>query len=221
MRVLVTGGRGVLGRNLVPRLSAVGHEVSAPTRDELDLFDPVTVAEAVAGADAVVHLATRIPPPERFGEPDAWVENDRLRAQGSRILVDAALASATAVYVQASVAFVYPPGPADEDTPVDDVPATLRSVLEAERQALRFAAAGRRGVVLRLGLLYGEGAWTSTPDDRHGATLEVADAGEALAASLEVPSGVYNVVDDGNPVSNERFVRATGWRPRRGARAQG
>jgi nucleoside-diphosphate-sugar epimerase len=217
MRVLVTGGSGVLGRQLVPRLAARGHEVRAPGPRELDLFDPGAVGHAVAGADAIVHLATRIPPPAQSGDPDAWVENDRLRTETSRLLVDAGLAAGTTAYVQASVAFLYPPGRADEETPLGEVPATLRSALEAEGQARRFAEGGRRGIVLRLGLLYGNGAWTSSPDDRYGATLEVQDAGEALAASLILPSGVYNVVDDGNVVSNDRFKRATGWRPRGGS----
>ena len=46
MRLLVTGGTGVLGRALVPLARAAGHELLAPTRDELDLFDPAAVAQA-------------------------------------------------------------------------------------------------------------------------------------------------------------------------------
>jgi len=42
------------------------------------------------GADAVLHLATRIQPLEKMGQPEAWRENDRLRAEASAILVDAA-----------------------------------------------------------------------------------------------------------------------------------
>jgi hypothetical protein len=37
-----------------------------------------------------------------------WRENDRLRAEASAILVDAALAARVAVYVQPTVTFVYP-----------------------------------------------------------------------------------------------------------------
>jgi nucleoside-diphosphate-sugar epimerase len=131
------------------------------------------------------------------------------------VLVDAALAGDVATYVQPTITFVYPPGPADEDTPIGEVRAPLRSALAAEAEALRFAASGRRGVVLRLGLLYGPGAGSDEPDPSLGGTLHVDDAGVALVDALAVPSGLYNVVDDGGPVSAERFKAAAGWRPRR------
>ncbi len=213
MRLLVTGGSGVLGRALVPLLEAGDRDVRAPSRHELDLFDASAVREAVAGADAVYHLATRIPRLERQGEREAWLENDRLRAEASRLLVDAALASGTSVYVQPTVAFVYPEGEVDEDTPPTDVPRSLESALAAELEAARFAASGRRGIVLRLGLLDGPGTGNERPNSRFGATLHVDDAGRALFAALEAPSGVYNVVRDGERVSNARFKRVTGWRP--------
>jgi uncharacterized protein YbjT (DUF2867 family) len=66
MRLLVTGGTGVLGRALAPLARAAGHELLAPTRDKLDLFDPVAVTCATHGVDAVLHLATRIQPLEQL-----------------------------------------------------------------------------------------------------------------------------------------------------------
>jgi hypothetical protein len=63
-------------------------------------------------------------------------ENDRLRADASRILVDAAIAAGVAVYVQPTVTFVYPPnGPVSEDTPVGEVLAD--PALGARRRAAR------------------------------------------------------------------------------------
>jgi nucleoside-diphosphate-sugar epimerase len=117
--------------------------------------------------------------------------------------------------VQPTVTFVYPEGEVDEETAPVNVPPTLESALAAEREAARFAAAGRRGVALRLGLLDGPGTGNERPNPWFGATLHVADAGRALLAALEAPSGVYNVVRDGERVSNARFKRATGWRPLR------
>jgi nucleoside-diphosphate-sugar epimerase len=214
VRLFVTGGTGVLGRAMLPLAEVGGHVVEAPRHDELDLFDASAVASAVGDADAILHLATRIP---RRGRRDrhAWRENDRLRTVTSRLLVDAGLASSVEAYVQPSVAFVYPRDrPADEDTPIADVEPILRSAVDAERQASRFAAAGRRGVVLRLGLLDGPGTGNDRPDPRRGATLDVADAARALLAALDVPSGTYNVCRDGERISNRRFAQAAGWRPR-------
>jgi nucleoside-diphosphate-sugar epimerase len=214
LRLLVTGGTGVLGRALRPLAEAAGHELAMPTREELDLFDPSAVADAVRDADAVLHLATRIRPVELLSEADAWRENDRLRADAAKILVDAALAAQVSVCVQPTVAFVYPPdGHVSEDTPVGEVPPLLLSALVAEQETERFARAGRRGVVLRLGLLDGPGTGAYPPLVDFGATLHVDDAGRALLSALLLPSGIYNVCRDGERVSSRRFARAAGWQP--------
>src|SRR5262245_40428544 len=163
-RLLITGGTGVLGRALRPLAEPAGHACAAPGHEELDLFDPAAVADAVRGVDGVVHLATRIRSLEHVSEPHLWRENDRLRTEASRILVDAAIGAGAAVYVQPTVTFVYPAdGPASEDTPIGDVLPILRSALAAEQEADRFARAGGRGVVLRLGLLDGPSTWFDQP----------------------------------------------------------
>ncbi len=146
MRIFLTGGAGVLGRALLPLLRDAGHEIAAATRTELDLLaNPDAVRSAAIGAGAIYHLASRIPPRERWDDRDAWRENDRLRRDVSRLLVDAALDGDTETYVQPTVAIA------------GDVPAVLESALVAESETERFAAAGRRGVVLRLGALDGPG----------------------------------------------------------------
>jgi dTDP-4-dehydrorhamnose reductase len=106
MRLLVTGGTGVLGRALRPVAEAAGHEFAMPRHEELDLFDPSAVADAVRDVDGVLHLATRIRSLDQLSDLDAWRENDRLRADASRILVDAAIRAGATVYVQPTVTFV-------------------------------------------------------------------------------------------------------------------
>jgi len=70
MRVLVTGGSGLLGRTTVAALAARGHEVVALQRQRspqlacaqvpADVCDAEAVAAAAAGCDAVVHGAARV-----------------------------------------------------------------------------------------------------------------------------------------------------------------
>jgi nucleoside-diphosphate-sugar epimerase len=214
MRILVTGASGVLGRVTVPLLGERGHQLATPSSSQLDLFDVAQVREAVHDVHAVLHLATRIPTPNRRNLPGAWDVNDRLRADATRLLVDGALSAKTQLIVVPTAAFVYPPGPADESTPLADLPEFLRSALEAEAQLRRFTAAGRRGIALRLGSLYGPEAASAIPTDRYNVHLHTHDAGRALVAALSCSGGLYNVCDDTDPVSHDRFTEATGWRPR-------
>ena len=100
-----------------------------------------------------------------------------------------------------------------EETPVGQVLPILRSALAAEQETERFASAGGRGVVLRLGLLDGPGTWFDEPMGDFGATLHISDAGRALLSALSLPSGTYNVCRDGERVSAERFTEAAGWCP--------
>ena len=140
MRVLVTGGTGILGRAFRPLAETAGHEVRAAGRAELNLFDPVAVASAMRDVNAVLHLATRIQPLARMQQPEAWRENDRLRAEASAILVDAAWPP-TSRHIFSRPSRSSTPGdrPVSEETPVGDVPVILRSALAAEQHC----AAGR------------------------------------------------------------------------------
>lgn len=61
MRVTVLGGGGLLGRHLVPLLTETGHEVTTASRSAETVADIESgrgLAEAVADADLVVHLAS-------------------------------------------------------------------------------------------------------------------------------------------------------------------
>lgn len=62
MRVLLTGGSGMVGRNLLESPAMKKHEIVAPSRRELDLLSYERVAEFVKRTrpDAVVHAAGKV-----------------------------------------------------------------------------------------------------------------------------------------------------------------
>jgi hypothetical protein len=126
MRILVTGASGVLGRMPVPLVGERGHQLATPSSSQLDPFDLEQVQEAVHDVHVVLHLATRIPTPDRRNLPGAWDVNDRLRADATRLLVDGALSAKTELIVVPTAAFVYLPGPADKSTPLADLPEFLQ-----------------------------------------------------------------------------------------------
>ena len=239
--LFVTGATGVLGRAAIPRLVAAGHAVRALSRGtgndaaivalgaepvRGDLFDSGSLERAVAGSDAILHLATRIPPGSRLRSRSAWAENDRIRAEGTKNLVDAALATGARVFVYPSFAFVYPDS---GDTWIDAVSTpvaptgVLLSTIAAEREVARFAARGGRGISLRLGGLYGSDVPSTREQlqlarrgislfgsaaDAFSPTLWIDDAASALVAAVErAPSGLYDVVDD-EPVRQRQLRSA-------------
>ena len=239
MRIFVAGGTGVVGRRAVPALVAHGHEVTVVARSpekaalvrelgatpvEVNLFDGEAIKAAVAGHDVVVNLATSIPPSSKAARKSAWSMNDRIRREGSRNLVDAALAAGASRYVQESIAFLY----ADageawiaEDHPVKATSITASS-LDAEAEARRFESSAGTAVILRFGSFYGADSGhtadvlrfarrgfgtTPGPRDAYLSSINTDDAASAVvAAATEAPSGIYNVVDD-DPVTREELDR--------------
>jgi GDP-L-fucose synthase len=62
MRIFLTGGRGMVGRNFTEHAAAAKHEILSPTSSELDLLDASAVSAWVAEhkPDVVVHAAGRV-----------------------------------------------------------------------------------------------------------------------------------------------------------------
>jgi nucleoside-diphosphate-sugar epimerase len=162
-----------------------------------------------------------------MGRRRAWADNDRLRRDGTRVLVDAALAAGVPRFVFPGIVFVYPDG-GDRwidaaDTPPRGADDLTRSSLEAEAEVARFTAAGGRGIVLRLGPLYGPDTPSTATQlallrlgvaplfgagGAYTPSLWTEDAGSALVAALgpAVPAGVYDVVDD-EPLTRRELAR--------------
>ena len=248
MRIFVTGGTGAIGSYAVPALVSAGHQVTAMARTDtkaevlrrhgaspvqVSLFDRDGLTDAFSGHDAVINLASALPPPERFMLKSAWAECQRIRTEGSATVVDAALASGVARLVQESVVMLYRDGAdqwIDEDWPVDHYPIAAGNHA-AESSTRRFAELGRDGVVLRFGLFYGPGAAHSEQlmalarrhlafrpgrGDSYQSSIHLADAADAVVAALDCPPGTYNIVDD-QPVTKtqnaQAMAEATGRQP--------
>lgn len=209
MLVCVVGASGVVGRSLAPLLSRRGHEVRALVRSleksrdladtgaEVERFDLLEVGEAkrlprlLSGCEAVVHTATAIP--SDSSASGAWDANTRLRTEGTRVLLEAALAAGVEAYVQQSIALAYPDGGErwiDEDTPLDasperaEVVAPVR-VMEAQ---VRSVDPGRlRWTVLRGGTLVGPGTAQEAVIARlHDSKETVPGDGEAFLSLVHV-----------------------------------
>ena len=137
MRIVVTGGTGYLGRALVER-GCVG--ISRATG--VDVRDPGAVAEALAGADAVVHTAYV------QNGPEAWSTN----VEGSRVVAEAAR-GLRLVHLSTDVVFSGRKGtPYVEGDPLDPVTEYGRSKAAAERAV---AGAHPEALIVRTSLIYG------------------------------------------------------------------
>jgi 2-alkyl-3-oxoalkanoate reductase len=175
VKVLLAGATGAIGRPLVPRLVAAGHDVVALTRrpEKLD-------ALAAAGADArrcdvldrgtLLGIAREVRPdvvldettdlPQRYDPRRMdrfYAGMGPLRLIGTPNLMDAALVTG-ARFVFQSVAFLHRPGsgPRTEDDPpfLDDPPPPWDVALPIIC-ALEQRTADRGGTVLRYGMFRG------------------------------------------------------------------
>ena len=181
MRVFVAGATGAIGRQLVPRLVAAGHEVTGMTRSEsklamlrelgalpvvADALDPDQVAEAVGRArpEVIVHQLTALAGVERYTESDAAPTN-RLRTEGTDYLLSAGQAVGVRRFVAQGVAgygaYARSGGPVkSEEDPLDPSPVReMRETLAAIRhlEAAVLEADWTEGIVLRYGAFYGPG----------------------------------------------------------------
>ncbi|HBK45476.1 MAG TPA: epimerase [Xanthomonadaceae bacterium] len=224
MAVLITGVTGLVGARLLPRLVEAGVDCRALVRGgkevpagvtpvEGDLFDPSTLAQAVAGISDVIHLAAVF----RTQDTDLiWKSN----LEGTRNLIATVKAHAPkARFIIASTSNVYDmdsPHPGREDDPVDPKQAYPASKVAAET-ALR--ESGLNWAVLRFPFVYGDrdghleelpkhaiaGKWhpakrISTIHHRDIATaiqlaLDGAFDGRIVNISDEAPTSIYELAE--------------------------
>src|SRR4051794_9530585 len=183
MRVFVAGATGAIGRQLVPRLIAAGHEVHGMTRTEskqamlfefgavpvvADALDADQVAEAVGKArpDVIVHQLTAIPGVLDMRHFDRdFAPTNRLRTEGTDYLLSAGRAvgvrrfvaqgvSAYGAYVRSGAAVKSEEDPL-EATPPREMLQSLAAIRHLEEAVL--GADWTEGIVLRYGAFYGPG----------------------------------------------------------------
>lgn len=195
MKVFLAGATGALGRRLVPRLVAAGHEVTGMTRssekaDDLrsagaepvvaDALDASAVKAAVAtwAPEVVIHQLTAIPDAIDPRRLDRQFElTNRLRTEGTDNLLAAAReAGSRRLIAQSYTSWPYATeGGAvktEEDPLATEPPGPSMTATLAAIRHLEDAVAGAQeieGVVLRYGGFYGPGSHFA--DD--GSTIEM------------------------------------------------
>jgi nucleoside-diphosphate-sugar epimerase len=169
MRVFLAGGTGAIGVPLIRTLTGAGHQVTALTRsakhaDRLralgatpavaDALDAAALRRVVVDAKPthVIHQLTALPKAGPKSAKDLEPTN-RLRIDGTRNLIDAAVAAGAKRIVVGSFALM-------RGEQIEEVPEPMRAAAEAvrslETQTLDASRSGRiEGVVLRYGLFYG------------------------------------------------------------------
>jgi nucleoside-diphosphate-sugar epimerase len=188
MKVFVAGATGAIGKQLVPRLVAAGHEVVGMTRKEsnsglletlgatpvvADALDPDQVAEAVgrASPEVIVHQLTAIGSLDMRHFDRAFALTNRLRTEGTDHLLSAGRAVGVRRFVaQSYFAFYERRGSAvkNEHDPPDLSPAremreTVQAIRHLEEAVL--SAEWTEGIALRYGAFYGPGTSMSVGSD--------------------------------------------------------
>jgi len=161
MTILVTGGTGLVGTRLLPRLVEAGIGCRALVRAgkavpsgvtavEGDILDPTSLVEAVKGVEAIIHLAAvlRTPEPKQI-----WNVN----LDGTGNLIAAATEHAVnARFIMASTGLVY-----NEDSPkasLETDPVAPKRDYPASKVAAEklLRESGLNWSILRFGFVYGD-----------------------------------------------------------------
>lgn len=232
-RIFVTGATGLIGTKLTQRLLEEGYQVAGFTTSQQgkaklvdngvkayigDILKYDTVEAAIADyqPDIIMNEITDLKNIDMSA-------NTRVRIEGTKHLVEAALKNGVKHMQSQSIAFTYEGGNtlATENTPLDynaigDRKTTVEGVEGLESETARI----ENYVVLRYGLLYGPGTWYGkngliynsfiegavTMTDGIQSFIHIDDAVEVAIQALNFESGIYNIVDD-EPVKGDVWAQ--------------
>lgn len=230
--IFLAGASGAIGRQLAPLLIAEGWQVVGTTRsaDKVPLLremgvEPVVVDVFDASAlrsvmtkfkpEVVIHQLTDLPYAlEASKMTDALARNARLRDEGTRNLVEAAILAGAKRLIAQSISFIYADGPlphCEEDPLLAETHpiygGTVHGVASLERQVLK---APLDGIVLRYGLFYGPGTGFDVPIAPGSVHVSAAAKAAQLAITRAAP-GIYNIAEDDGTVLTGKATRDLGW----------
>lgn len=230
--IFLAGASGAIGRRLAPLLVAGGWRVVGSTRSQsktaqlkalgvepvvVDVFDAAALQKILTAIqpEVVIHQLTDLPYAlEASQMTDALKRNARLRDEGTRNLVTAAVRAGAKRLIAQSISFIYSDGPKPhaENAPLLPVThpvygETVLGVMSLERQVIE---APLVGIVLRYGLLYGPGTGFDVPIAPGAVHVDAA----AKAAELAVTHGtcgIYNVAESDGTTASQKAIEALGW----------
>ena len=233
VKIFVTGATGLIGTKLTQRLLEEGYDVAGFTTSEQgkqrleaanvkayigDILKADTIEAAIADfqPEIIINQITDLKKVD-------MTANTKVRIDGSKNLIDAALKHHVKKVIAQSIAFTYEPGEglATEETPLDDHSTgdrkiTVEGVEGLEEQTARMD----NYVVLRFGWLYGPGTWYGkdgmiynqfidgevTLSDGVTSFVHLDDAVETSIQASNFANGIYNVADD-EPVKGSDFAQ--------------
>lgn len=232
-KIFVTGATGLIGTKLTKRLIEEGYEVAGLTtsekgKEKLDnagvkayignILEYDTIEKSIGDfkQDIIMNEITDLKQVDMSA-------NTKVRIEGTRNLVEAAIKHDVPHIQSQSIAFVYEAGDtlATEETSLDydasgDRKITVDGVEGLEKESARL----NKHVILRYGLLYGPGTWYGkdgmiynqfingevTMTDGVQSFIHIDDAVETAIQALNFESGIYNVADD-EPVKGDDWAK--------------
>ena len=221
MRVVVTGGRGLVGRAVAEHCAAVGDEVLSYGHKDLDISDRDAVRQVISGnrPDVVINCA-------------AWTnvdgcESDQERAFAANAAgpenLAAACKEAECIFITISTDYVFDGAKSGFYTQLDEPnPESVYAASKLEGERLSVLAYGG-SIIVRTGYVFGPGGinFLSTVverikkgerikaiSDAYGTPTYAKDLAVRLRELAEKNvAGIYHVVNSGPGVSFEEFTR--------------